>query len=86
MLDLAVQKHKNEPRLYEPCPTKSEFYVHEHYASVGLSWGPAPEEACGENSSAVAKPRGNYICDHANPENAVGRQNSLTRSVYMAAL
>ena len=69
-----------------PCgqyPTRFVFGAHEHYASVVFASGPAPEEACGENSFAVVISTTNYTCGHAIPENTVDQQYSSTRSVCM---
>ena len=69
-----------------PCgqyPTRFVFGAHEHDASAVLASGPAPEEACGENSFAVVISTKSYTYGHAIPESAVDQHYSSTRSVCM---
>ena len=84
-LDLVVQKYKSGIRLFEPYPSKSAIYVHEHCAVAELILGPAPEEAYGESSFAATRSRDSYAYDRVDSENVVVRQSSSTQSAYKVA-
>ena len=56
-LDLVVQIHKNEIRLFEPCLSKSAIYVHVSCVVAESTSEPSPAEVCDESNSVEERPK-----------------------------
>ena len=70
MLDLAVQIHKSEIRLFEPCPSKSAIYARVNYDAAELTSEPSLAGVYDGSNSVAGRSRGSCKTDHVTVENA----------------